>query len=170
MDLVRERRRMGSRGMSTLLAELRRVFLVVAGLAGLFQLLIVGGDYALPAILDSWALRQLPAWERAAIFEEGEEFAGFISFLRSQVPEDGRVILAPAQTQKRLAHIGYMQYFLFPRDIHNCGAEEVDECILRVVGPKTYIMALPGFPPRDLAERSKRYVPFTDEYGVFAPE
>jgi hypothetical protein len=170
MDRVRERRRMGSRGSSSVLAELRRVFLVVAGLAGLFQLLVVGGDYALPAILDSWALRQLPAWERAAIFEEGEEFAGFISFLRSQVPEDGRVILAPAQTQKRLAHIGFMQYFLFPRDIHNCGAEEVDECILRVVGPRTYIMALPGFPPRDLAERSKRYVPFTDEYGVFAPK
>jgi hypothetical protein len=170
MDRLRERKRMGSRRISTILAELRRPFLVVAGLAGLLQLLVVGGDYALPAISDSWVRREMPAWERAAIFEEGEDFAGLIAFLRTQIPEDGRLILPPSQPQRLLAHVGFMQYFLFPRDIHNCGVGEVEACILRVVGSKTYILALPDFPPRGLAERSKYYIPYSDDYGVFAPQ
>lgn len=153
-----------------MVARLSRWLLLAAGLAGLFQLFVVGRGYALPFLEATWSMREKPAWQRAAILQEGEDFAGFVAFLRSQVPEDARVILPPNKPQRPLAHIGFMEYFLFPRDIHNCAENEVDDCILRVAGRNTFILGLPDFPPRELAERSKRFIAYHDGYGVFAPK
>ena len=161
---------MGASLRTRILEKARFAFLVAVGLAGLAQVWIVGHDYAIPTASDSWAMRGLPAWERTALFQEDEDFAGFISFLRLQIPEDGRLILPPRRPERSLAHVGFMQYFLFPREIHTCGLNEVDDCILRVTGRKTYIISLPDFPPRDLAERSKRFVPYSGDYGVFVPK
>jgi hypothetical protein len=146
-----------------------QLLLALAGIAALVQLGILARDYAVPSLASIWAMRGAPAWERAALFEEGEEFAGFVAFLRSVVPPDGRVILPPTRPERPVAHIGFMQYYLFPRDIHNCGYDEVDDCILRVVGRNTFILSLPDFPPRDLALQSKRFIPYSGDYGVFAP-
>jgi len=151
-------------------AKVRYWLLVAAGLAGLFQLYVVARGYAIPLLEITWAMRVSPAWERAAVLQEDEEFAAFIGFLREHIPEDARVILPPSKPERPLAHVGFMQYYLFPREIHNCGVNEVDDCILRVTGRNTYILALPDFPPRKLALLSKRFVGFRDDYGVFVPK
>ena len=153
-----------------MVAKVRYWLLVAAGLAGLFQLYVVARGYAIPLLEITWAMRVSPAWERAAVLQEDEEFAAFIGFLREHIPEDARVILPPSKPERPLAHVGFMQYYLFPREIHNCGVNEVDDCILRVTGRNTYILALPDFPPRKLALLSKRFVGFRDDYGVFVPK
>ncbi len=151
-------------------AKLSRWLLLAAGLAGLFQLVVVGRGYVVPLVEATWVMREKPAWQRAAILEEGEGFAGFVDFLRSQIPEDARVILPPNKPQRPLAHVGFMEYYLFPREIHNCGENEIDDCILRVVGRHTFILGLPDFPPRELALRSKQFIAYDDDYGVYAPK
>ena len=149
---------------------MRRLFLVLAALSAFFQLILVARDYAVPLIQTAWTARQEPAWQRAAELQEDEDFAGFIAFLRQSIPEDARVILPPNKPERPLAHIGFMQYYLFPRDIHNCGVNEIDDCILRVTGRNTYILGLPDFPPRALAHQSQRFVGYHDDYGVFVPK
>jgi hypothetical protein len=157
-------------GGNRVLGKVRYLLLLVAGLSGLFQLYVVARGYAIPLLGVTWAMREDPAWERAAVLQEGQVFAGYIAFLRSHIPKEARVILPPTRPQRPLAHIGFMQYYLFPRDIHNCGYDEVDDCILRVVGRNTFILGLPDFPPRELAELSKQFVPYQDDYGVFIPK
>jgi len=153
------------------LGDRRRLGLaVVVGLAGLFQIQLIARSDVWPVTSQWWEIRQLPAWQRAAVLDQGEDFAGYVAFLRSEIPEDARVILPPLLPEGPFSHIGYMQYFLFPRDIHNCGFDEVDACVLRVVGGNTFILGLPWFPPRELAERSKRYIPYRDGFGVFVPK
>jgi hypothetical protein len=115
-----------------------------------------------------WELRYKPAWERSALLQAGD-VAGFVAFLREQVPEDGRLILPPNFPLRPFAHVGYMQYYLFPRDIENCGQGEIEACVRRIGGAKTYIMALPDFPPRELAQIRLQFIPYRDDMGVFAP-
>jgi hypothetical protein len=62
-----------------------------------------------------------------------------------------------------------MQYFLFPRDIHNCGIGEVEACVRRIEGANTYILALDYFPPRELASQRRVLLPFKDQLGLFGP-
>lgn len=163
----------GSQGMTSKGGHVgtRAMLAVTAavGIAALYQVVAITRDYVLPTVEQVWEIRGMPDWQRAAVFEAGEDFAGYLAFLRSQVPEDSRVILPPSLPEGPFSNIGYMQYFLFPRDIHNCGFGEVEACVLRVTGHHTYILGLPAFPPRDLAERSKRYVPYRDGFGVFVP-
>lgn len=144
--------------------------MLVVAVVGIWQAHIVVTGYAGPILRRLWSMRDLPSWQRAALFEQGDEFAGFVAFLRSQIPEDSRVILPPLLSPRAVAHTGLMQYYLFPRDIHNCGAEEVEACILRVTGRTTYILAVPEFPPRELAEKSKRFVSYRNGLGVFVPK
>ena len=144
--------------------------IILVGLSGILQAWILARSYAVPLLRESMSMGDAPAWERAAILQEGEDFARFISFVRAHVPEGARVILPPRKPERPLAHIGFMQYFLFPRDIHNCGYDEVDDCILRVVGRNTFILGLPDFPPRDLAELSKRFISYRDDFGLFVPK
>ena len=110
-----------------------------------------------------------PAWYRSAVLLEGREFAEFVGFIRQTVPSDARVILPPRLPLRPISHSGFMQYFLFPRDIHNCGISEVEACIRRVTGSKTYIVAVEGFPPADVQPSGKDFVEFDGTTGVYVP-
>lgn len=123
----------------------------------------------LPTARSTWNMRQYPAWERSATILGGRDFADYIKFVRDHTPADARIILPPRVPVRPVAHVGLMQYFLFPRDIHNCGIREVEACVRRVRGSNTYILAVDGFPPRDLAELSKYLIQYEDELGVYAP-
>ena len=142
---------------------------ILLGIALIVQTRSLITRYIQPVIRSAWAIRDLPAWKRSAHLLGGSHFAGYIDFVRANSPEDARIILPPRQPVRNVAHVGLMQYFLFPRDIHNCGTNEVEECVLRVTGSNTYILGLSDFPPRELAERSKVFVPYDDELGIFAP-
>lgn len=145
------------------------VRVLVTTLTLAFQIVTLARSYILPTLRQIWELRDSPPWYRASVFEGGEDFAGYVSFLRTQIPEDSRVVLPPMLSHYRLDHVGLMQYFLFPREIHNCGRDEVAACTLRASGEKTYILALPDFPAHDLAERTKRLILYGDGLGVFVP-
>jgi len=133
-----------------------------------FQFHTTNVGFAGPMAERLWELRFKPDWERSALLQGGD-VAGFVTFLRQQVPEDGKLILPPNFPLRPFAHVGYMQYYLFPRDIQNCGRDEVEACVRRIGGAKTFIMALPDFPPRALAEKTLRFIPYKDGMGVFAP-
>lgn len=133
------------------------------------QVVVIADTYAWRMATRIWEYRSDSALARAALLLEGDGFDQYVRFARETIPEDARVILPPRLPIRPYAHIGLMQYFLFPRDIHNCGLNEVEECTLRVNGPNTYILALRDFPPRELAEISKKLVPFDDERGIYAP-
>ncbi len=151
----------GSRMMSVVLLLLSAALIV--------NLVTIARSYAAPTLKQVWQLRDSPAWERAAYLLEGRRFGGFVSFVRETTPDDARIILPPRLPPRTTAHVDLMQYFLYPRDIHNCGIAEVEACVLRVRGSNTYILSVKGFPPRDLAEESKHLIPYQDELGVYAP-
>lgn len=98
------------------------------------------------------------------------EFSEYVAFLNDLIPEDAKVILPPNDSGLPLDNIGYIQHLLFPRDVQNCGKDEVEQCVLRVRGSNTYILADNNFPPRELAELSKTYIKFSDGYGVYVPK
>lgn len=123
-----------------------------------------------PRFTRAWNLRELEDWQRAAILAEGDEFGEFISFIRDHVPPESRVIIPPHNIRRPYAHMGLMQFYLFPRDIHNCGVGEVEACVSRIGAPTTYILAVPGFPPRDLAEIRLNFEEFHDDFGLYVPD
>jgi hypothetical protein len=141
---------------------------ILAGAAAA-QVWLVIDRQVLPGVSRSMRLRELPAWQRSAVGLNGEEFAAYIGFLRRQVPEDSKVIIPPRIPVAATSHVGLMQYYLFPRQIHNCGVNEVEACIERATGASTYLMAVKDFPPQDLASRNRKYVPFNEDRGVYFP-
>lgn len=146
-----------------------RLVILVLAVSVVIQTITLAESYVLPTGKRVWDLRAQPALIRGGTLLEGRRFAEYLSFVRETVPEDGRVILPPHSTGGPLTNISLVQYFLFPRDIHNCGSNEVEECVLRVTGENTYILALKNFPPREVAAQVKRLVPFDDDIGVYAP-
>lgn len=135
-----------------------------------YQAIVLVNTYLLPMGLLAWERRALPVWERSALLLEGDRFAGHVGFLRQHVPEDARLILPPLERNNAYEHIGLMQYFLFPRDIHNCGHSETPaECVRRMTGETTYIIALDYFPPRAETLETKTFLQYEEDLGVFAP-
>lgn len=112
---------------------------------------------------------QTPAWKRAAEYLEGPRFSEYVEFIRSNTPPEARIILPPRIPERAESNVGLMQFFLFPRDIHNCGINEVEDCVQRIGGPSTYIIALEDFPPRELAALNRRFIAFDAEIGLYGP-
>jgi hypothetical protein len=138
-------------------------------LAAVLQANVSWKTYLHPMGARVWHLRTLPAWQRTATILLGEDDAAFLKFLRDTLPEDARLILPPRTFNTAYEHIGMMQYFLIPRDIHNCGRNEVKACVQRATGEKTYILAVYYFPPRDLARQTRRQIHYDENRGLFAP-
>lgn len=149
----------------------RRTFLLVliATLVG-YQVVVSWTSYIRPITSIVWSLRDEPVWVRTGSILLGDRITGHLGFLRETLPEDSRVILPPHSSGGIYEHIGLMQYFLGPRDIVNCGRDEVDACVRRVTGDSTYILAAGNFPPHDVAEESKRYVEYDNDLGVYVPK
>jgi hypothetical protein len=117
-----------------------------------------------------WLMRDMSPIQKSAMMTWTKEFSDYIGFLNNVIPEDAKVIIPPNNSGLPLDNVGYIQYLLFPRDIHNCGQNEIEACILRVTGSNTYILANSNFPPKELAEQSKTYIKFSDGYGVYVPK
>ena len=127
-------------------------------------------DYLIRKSKAVWDLKGYSAIDRSAILTEGMEFAEYMSFLRDTVPENAKVVMPPHQPVQPLSNLGYVQYFLMPRTIINCGSNEVRECVLRMTGEHSYIVTAWKFPPKDAAESVKKFIPFRNELGVYAPK
>ena len=150
-----------------------QVKLVVAGLilaAGvIYQAQWVQSRWGGEAILRVFDELQTPAWRRAADYLEGPRFGAYIEFIRANTAQDARIVLPPRLPERAESNVGLMQFFLFPRDIVNCGINEVEECVRRIRGSASYILALEDFPPRQLAEQTRVFIAFSDEIGLYGP-
>jgi hypothetical protein len=142
---------------------------VVLTVVALIQFVILARAHVLPLASRIWDLRSESAIDRSARLAFGEDFAEFMTFLRNIVPADAKVIAPPMAFDLVYGNMGILQYYLFPRKIDNCGEHEIEACLLRVTGPNSYILALRGFPPRELAERAKVLAEFDAERGVYIP-
>jgi len=130
----------------------------------------LANDYVIRKSKAVWDLKGYSAIDRSAILSEGMEFAEYMAFLRDTVPENAKVVMPPHQPVQPLSNMGYVQYFLMPRTIINCGTNEVRECVLRMTGENSYIVTAWKFPPKDAAESVKTFIPFRNELGVYAPK
>jgi hypothetical protein len=94
----------------------------------------------------------------------------YIEFVKSIVPEDGLVMIPKEEQVWNFGNAGLMQYFLYPRQIADCPIESLEECILNLKGPNTYILAPDAtFPPREVADQVKRFIPFEGDRGLYVP-
>ena len=109
--------------------------------------------------------------ERSALLERGSNGRDLIMFLVANIPEDASVLLPPGAWPQWYAHVGFMQYFLYPRTIHNCGKDEIVACITRM-NPSTtfYIPRFYGFPPPEFLDDSWEYIPQSPDFGLYRPE
>ena len=148
-----------------------RSFLISVILFGLgfSQMIQLIQKTILPSVMQLWAIKDQPAILRSAIILKGQDFTDYIDFVRQTVPEDAKVLLPPHTPVQVYSNMGLMEYFLMPRELHNCGVNEVEECVLRMTGPTSYIITAWKFPPRDIAVQVKEFVPFKDEKGIYAP-
>jgi hypothetical protein len=110
------------------------------------------------------------AVERSAYLSFGDDFEGYVAFLRAEIPDSALVALPPQSVSTTFGHNGLMQYFLFPRRITNCPREATfDACAVHLGGPATYILRVDGFPDALPDGLHKRYVEYGPEYGVYVP-
>ncbi len=112
-----------------------------------------------------------PPAQRSAELAFGEDFAHYISFVSSYVPEGGIVALPPGTQHQVLGHTGLMQYFLFPRRTTNCpSGQPAQACAAQIKGPDVFVLKVGSFPdPGIEAELNKEYVPFNDRWGLYLP-
>jgi hypothetical protein len=145
------------------------VFLLA--LAAGYQMWALGTNWVWPRAIVYWSLRSHAAWERSAILSEGEDFFVYVSFLRDKIPESGKVVLPPHTFVGKagpFTFIDFMQYFLLPRQVLNCG-EPAADCARGLTGPNSYLLRIGSFPPPEAASQNKDYVPFQDEWGLYVP-
>jgi hypothetical protein len=110
--------------------------------------------------------RNLDAFARSADASYGGDFAAYISFLRTSIPEGATVLIPPQSTSGYPVNDLYlMQYFLFPRRIETCPSD----CGVRIAEPGTYILAQQDFPYAYLVPASKRLILFSAPLGVYIP-
>ena len=134
------------------------------------QIASLWDDFIQPFSSKIWDIRANSALERSAILHEDKQFAEYISFIQEVIPEDARVILPPHSSFHVLSNFGFADYFLMPRELHNCGSTEIEECVLRMTGERSYILTAGDFPPPQAAEQVKSFIPFEDDLGVWAPK
>ena len=142
----------------------------IFALAGV-QMVYLASAVLVPFWREAGPLLARSAVDRSASILFGSEFAGYMEFLRRQVPENGTLVLPPEEGDEVLGHVGLMSYFLFPRSIVDCpSGEPVEPCIRELRGGSTYLLRVGDFPPAAAAEASKTFVPFDDNRGVYVPD
>lgn len=150
--------------------NLRKSLILIALLVMvIFQLkYVIQKDYP---IFQSLLMIEEQGWERSAVLARRSDFRDLVLFLKSNIPEDAPVLLPPGAWNKWYTHVGFMQYFLYPRTIHNCGVDEVPACISRMNPSNTFhIPRFYGFPPPELLDDSWEYIPQSPDFGLYIPE
>ena len=134
------------------------------------QLMILFRNNIPDLVQKIWQARTGSATWRSASIHLGDDYANYIEFVKANVPEDALVIIPKEDQVWNFGNVGLMQYHLYPRKIADCPIDTLEDCILNLKGANTYILAPTAtFPPRELADLVKRYVPFDQESGLYVP-
>jgi hypothetical protein len=110
--------------------------------------------------------RNLDGFARSADASYGGDFAAYISFLRTSIPDHATVLIPPRPASGYPVNdLFLMQYFLFPRQIETCPTD----CGALIDEPGTFILAQQDFPSSDLVPASKHLVLFVAPFGLYVP-
>jgi hypothetical protein len=111
------------------------------------------------------SIGQTALW-RGAKFNQGQRFANYVQFLHQNVPEDGRVVLPPAEIGPRaLGFTPFMQFFLAPREVINCSDFG---CLADLSREDTYILVVGDFPGGGYLPQYQ--LMFDESWGVILSE
>lgn len=150
----------------------RQIWISIAlAAAVILQVGTTAGSYVRP-FLDSYAgLRGRSSLDRGARLSFGDDFAGYILFLRRQVPADGLVIQPSFRQDQVFGHQGLMQYFLFPRHVMSCPREiNWESCLAKFNGADTYFLSVGDFPPAFGPQNAELYTEYRPGRGLYGPE
>lgn len=110
--------------------------------------------------------RNLDGFVRSADGSYGGDFATYVSFLRTSIPDQATVLIPPHPASGYPVNdLFLMQYFLFPRQIETCPSD----CRVRITEPGTFILAQQDFPSAELVPASKYLVIFAAPLGLYVP-
>ncbi len=146
-----------------------RITVLLLSLTLIFQIRILTNKYVKPLTLQLPQLAYKSAVIRSATIFHGVEFAEYIEFVHEHVPEDARVLLPPNKPVQPMANVGIMQFYLFPRELHNCGVNEIEACFQRLEDSDFFILTAWKFPPHELASYHRQFIQHKEESGVYAP-
>jgi hypothetical protein len=111
--------------------------------------------------------RNLDGFVRSANASYGGDFAAYISFLRTSIPEQATVLIPPDPAHNYpINDLFLMQYLLFPRQVETCPPD----CRARIVESGTFILTEQDFPPAEQVPTSKQLVIFAIPLGLYTPE
>jgi len=148
----------------------KNLALGVLGLAVLVQGWLAADTFVLPFYAHFLGLSGRSMVERSAQLTYGGKFAGYMRFLRDQIPQDALVIQPSFRNEPIFGHQGFMQYFLFPRDVRPCPVEITwVSCLKKYNGPNTYILAVDDFPPAFPPQVHETYLGYGTDRGLFIP-
>ena len=139
-------------------------------LVGVAWNLLALGSGDLPLYLKRiWRNRDRLAIDRSAALFLGGAGASYVQFLRESLPAEAKVMLAPGYPT---GHEGIMEYFLLPRDVHECNAP-YEQCARMHAGAGTYVLATRGFSLTQPETLGYQWVPFSganwEFQGYYAP-
>jgi hypothetical protein len=110
--------------------------------------------------------RNLDSFARSADVSYGGDFAAYISFLRTSIPEQATVLIPPDPASGYPVNdLFLMQYLLFPRQVETCPPD----CRARIAETGTFILTEQGFPSAEQVPVSKQLVIFTTPLGLYVP-
>ena len=146
------------------------VFLAFAAFAaGCFQFAVAAKNTISLTKRKVWVNRHLDAISRGADAAYGEEFKDFISFLRSEIPDDATVVLLRTTDLTPYRSKWFMQYFLFPRKITICEERGVESCVVMRKGPGVYFLDAGGFNPTAQTIDGLTALHFNESLRIYNP-
>ncbi len=146
------------------------ISMIFITIAVVIQIGLVITTFILPLRSRILGVRDLSMIERSAVLAFGDDFAAYLDFVTRNVPLESTVVLPPRTVDYRWGDVSLMQFYLAPRRLSNCPAEdEAVDCVRSRIGPKTYLIAIDGFPPSEVVGELESFVPFDESRGLFIP-
>jgi len=131
------------------MADRKRIWLASALLMVSVLIAVLQGQQVLSriahqAVAKVWVNRSLDAILRGADSAYGESFMQDVDAMRTEIPEDARVVLLLHSGLHQFDSVYFMQYFLFPREILTCGDETIEDCLVTMSDETTYFLDASG--------------------------
>ncbi|HVN53131.1 MAG TPA: hypothetical protein VMT46_02280 [Anaerolineaceae bacterium] len=143
---------------------------VILAIISLIQAYHSLNDYARFLRMPLWRMRNMTSFERSAQIFLGDRAAAFMSFLDSNIPENGTVTDVPHEGGFSRQNV--LQFYLGPdRKIVSCGegTPQANSCIAQ---PNTFVPSINDFPPASTV-KDKLLVPYPPNengyQGLYVP-
>ncbi len=131
----------------------------------MFQVISLIREYDRP-LLNIFSTASRSGLWRSVFFHENERLANYVEFLNEKIPTDGKVMIPPNNFSSNfLSRTSHMQFFLYPREVHNCSGT-YSTCVSGFEDTSWYILVL----DKNVFSTSNSLVMFDEEIGLSVPE